>query len=55
VQAFEFLTLVTAMAGSAKLGFPLGATGHNLAYRREAFERVGGYGPGLRLPAATTC
>lgn len=51
VQAFEFLTLVTAMAGSARLGFPLGASGHNLAYRREAFERVGGYEPGLRLPA----
>lgn len=51
VQAFEFLTLVTAMAGSARLGFPLGASGHNLAYRREAFERVGGYGRGLDLPA----
>lgn len=51
VQAFEFLTLVTAMAASAKLGFPLGATGHNLAYRRDVWERVGGYGPGLRLPA----
>lgn len=51
VQAFEFLTLVAAMAGSARLGFSLGATGHSLAYRRDAWERVGGYGPGFRLPA----
>jgi biofilm PGA synthesis N-glycosyltransferase PgaC len=51
VQAFEFLTLVTTMAASARLGFPLGASGHSLAYPRDTFERVGGYRPGLHLPA----
>ncbi|HEX7241655.1 MAG TPA: glycosyltransferase [Longimicrobiaceae bacterium] len=47
VQAFEFLTLVAAMAASANLGHPLGASGQNLAYRRSAWERVGGYRSGL--------
>lgn len=47
VQAFEFLTLVTTMAASANVGVPLGASGHNLAYRRDAFERVGGYAAGM--------
>lgn len=46
-QAFDFLTLTTAMVASARLGLPLGASGHNLAYRRSAFDRVGGYRSGL--------
>lgn len=46
-QAFDFLALTTAMVASAKLGLPLGATGQNLAYRRAAFDRVGGYTSGL--------
>lgn len=43
IQAFEFLTLVALMAASAKLGVPFGASGHNIAYRRTAFDAVGGY------------
>jgi cellulose synthase/poly-beta-1,6-N-acetylglucosamine synthase-like glycosyltransferase len=50
-QAFDFLTLTTAMAASARLGLPLGASGHNLAYRRTAFDRVGGYSSGLQRVA----
>lgn len=46
-QAFDFLTLTTSMVASARLGLPLGASGHNLAYRRSAFDRVGGYRSGL--------
>lgn len=46
-QAFDFLTLTTSMVASARLGLPLGASGHNLAYRRSAFDRVGGYTSGL--------
>lgn len=46
-QAFDFLTLTTAMAASARLGLPLGASGQNLAYRREAFDRVDGYRSGF--------
>lgn len=43
VQAFEFLTLVAAMAGSARINHPFGATGQNISYRRRAFDAVGGY------------
>jgi cellulose synthase/poly-beta-1,6-N-acetylglucosamine synthase-like glycosyltransferase len=50
-QAFDFLTLTTTMAASARLGRPLGASGHNLAYRRAAFDRVGGYSSGLHRVA----
>lgn len=46
-QAFDFLTLTATMLASARLGMPLGASGHNLAYRRSAFDRVGGYRSGL--------
>lgn len=46
-QAFDFLTLTTTMLASARLGLPLGASGHNLAYRRAAFDRVRGYRSGL--------
>jgi cellulose synthase/poly-beta-1,6-N-acetylglucosamine synthase-like glycosyltransferase len=50
-QAFDFLTLTTTMVASARLGLPLGASGHNLAYRRAAFDRVGGYTSGLHRAA----
>ena len=43
VQAFEFLTLVGLMAASANLRRPLGASGHNIAFRRTVFDAVGGY------------
>ena len=43
LQAFDFLQLMGACAGSCNLGLPLAATGQNLGYRRVAFERVGGY------------
>lgn len=46
-QAFDFLTLTTTMLASVRLGVPLGASGHNLAYRRAAFDHVGGYRSGL--------
>ena len=43
LQAFDFLQLMAAAAGSCSLGFPLAATGQNLAYRKSAFQQVGGY------------
>lgn len=43
LQAFEFLTLVGLMAASANLKHPFGASGHNLALRRQTFNQVGGY------------
>ncbi len=43
LQAFDFLQLMGAAAGTCNLGSPLAASGQNLGYRREAFVAVGGY------------
>ncbi len=43
VQALDFLSMMSAAAGSISLGFPLAASGQNLAYRKEAFYEVGGF------------
>ena len=43
LQAFDFLTLLSAAAGATGLGFPLAASGQNLAYRKELFDRVNGF------------
>jgi len=43
LQAFDFLTLMGAAAGAVGIGFPLAASGQNLAYRKSLFERVGGF------------
>ena len=43
LQAFDFVNLMGAAAGAANLGLPLSATGQNLAYRRAAFDAVGGF------------
>lgn len=43
VQAFEFQTLVATMAASANLGRAMGASGQNLAVRREVFDSFGGF------------
>ncbi|OGC03136.1 hypothetical protein A2V82_13235, partial [candidate division KSB1 bacterium RBG_16_48_16] len=45
LQAFDFLQLMGAAAGSCNLGYPLAATGQNLGYRRSAFQDVNGYNP----------
>lgn len=43
LQALDFLSLMAAAAGTTNLGFPLAASGQNLAYRKETFHRVGGF------------
>jgi len=43
LQAIDFLSLMSAAQGSINLGYPLAASGQNIAFRREAFEAVGGY------------
>jgi len=43
LQAFDFMQLMGAAAGTCNLGYPLAATGQNLGYRRRAFQRVGGF------------
>jgi len=43
LQALDFVSMMATAAGSSNLGFPLAASGQNLAYRRQAFEEVGGF------------
>ena len=42
-EALDFLQLMTAAAGSCAFGHPMAATGQNLAFRRSAYDQVGGY------------
>ncbi|MBN1352818.1 glycosyltransferase [candidate division KSB1 bacterium] len=43
LQALDFISLMASAEGSSNLGFPLAASGQNLAYRRKAFDEVGGF------------
>jgi cellulose synthase/poly-beta-1,6-N-acetylglucosamine synthase-like glycosyltransferase len=43
IESLEFLGLMGTTAGSAALGFPVMCNGASLAYRREAFFRIGGF------------
>jgi cellulose synthase/poly-beta-1,6-N-acetylglucosamine synthase-like glycosyltransferase len=42
-QSYDFFALLSAAAGAAGLGRAWAATGQNFAYRREIFDRVGGF------------
>ncbi|MBN1542743.1 glycosyltransferase [candidate division KSB1 bacterium] len=43
LQAFDFVQLMGVAAASSHLGLPLAASGQNMAYRRLAFDQVGGF------------
>ena len=43
VQALDFFSMMSAAAGAISSGFPLAASGQNLAYRKDAFYKVGGF------------
>lgn len=43
LQGCDFLSLMSAAAGSANWGYPLAATGQNFAYRKSLFNRIGGF------------
>jgi cellulose synthase/poly-beta-1,6-N-acetylglucosamine synthase-like glycosyltransferase len=43
LQAFDFVELMSVAVASTHIGMPLAASGQNMAYRRTAFEQVGGY------------
>lgn len=43
IQSLDFLGLMTCACGACNLGFPLSASGQNLAYRRKAFDEVNGF------------
>lgn len=44
VQAIDFLSLMSAAAGTIGGNIPWAASAQNLAYRREVFDQVGGFG-----------
>lgn len=43
VQALDWALLMTTAAGLSALGVPLTAMGNNMAFRRAAYEEIGGY------------
>ena len=43
LQELEFLSLIASSAGAVSVGLPIMCNSANLAYRREAFEKAGGY------------
>ncbi|RKY83394.1 hypothetical protein DRQ09_10130, partial [candidate division KSB1 bacterium] len=43
IQQLDFLSLMTAAAGSISIGIPFAVSGQNLAYRKKAFWEVGGF------------
>jgi cellulose synthase/poly-beta-1,6-N-acetylglucosamine synthase-like glycosyltransferase len=44
IQSLEFLSLIAMTAGSIKTGHPIMCNGANLAYEKQAFFDVGGFG-----------
>jgi cellulose synthase/poly-beta-1,6-N-acetylglucosamine synthase-like glycosyltransferase len=51
IQACDFLSLMSAAAGSANWGYPLASTGQNFAYRKSLFDRVGGFSTVAHRPS----
>ncbi len=43
MQNLDWIYLLTVAAGSINLGVPLSCIGNNMAFRRDAYEKVGGY------------
>jgi cellulose synthase/poly-beta-1,6-N-acetylglucosamine synthase-like glycosyltransferase len=43
IQAFDYFAMMALLDGATKLGRPLGAAGANVAYRRSAYDHVGGF------------
>lgn len=43
LQMMDYLAMVTSARGVCQLGNAFGASGRNLAYRKQAFEEVGGF------------
>lgn len=43
LQSLELLSLFSAFVGSFGLGIAMGSTGNNIAYRREVYDKLGGF------------
>lgn len=48
-QQLEFLSLVGSAAAGVGIGYPFMCNGANLAYRKKAFEAVGGYADNMHV------
>jgi biofilm PGA synthesis N-glycosyltransferase PgaC len=51
MQAIEFSSLIGTTASTAAIGIPTMANGANMAYRKVAFEEVGGYHDNMHIPS----
>ena len=51
LQSLEFASLIGSGAGTMALGVPTMCNGANLAFRKAAFEAVGGYAGNLHIPS----
>lgn len=51
MQAIEFSSLIGTTASTASIGIPTMANGANMAYRKSAFEEVGGYHDNMHIPS----
>lgn len=51
MQAIEFSSLIGTTAATAAIGIPTMANGANMAYRKSAFEEVGGYHDNMHIPS----
>lgn len=51
MQEFEFMSLQLTTGGSAGMKNPLLANGANLAFRREAYQKCGGYSDNSAIPS----
>lgn len=51
LQSLEFASLIGSGAGTMALGIPTMCNGANLAFRKAAFEAVGGYEGNLHIPS----
>lgn len=51
LQSLEFASLIGSGAGTMALGVPTMCNGANLAFRKDAFETVGGYEGNLHIPS----
>ena len=51
LQSLEFVSLIGSGAGTMAWGVPTMCNGANLAFRKDAFEAVGGYEGNLHIPS----
>ncbi|MDO9256639.1 MAG: glycosyltransferase [Bacteroidales bacterium] len=51
LQSLEFVSLISAAAGSCSAGFPILANGANIAFTRQAYDSCGGFSGNLQYPS----